>query len=87
MIAAVRDPLKMEAMADKAGLSTDDFVALELQLASFQSVKDFATDVKRALGNRALDRLVCNAAVYLPTDPKPRFTDDGYEMSLQVIRS
>ena len=31
-----------------------------------------------------LDRLVCNAAVYLPTDPKPRFTDDGHEMSLQV---
>ena len=33
---------------------------------------------------RPLDRLVCNAAVYLPADPIPRFTDDGFEMSVGV---
>ena len=58
--------------------------AVELQLASLQSVKDLSKDLKAALGQRGLDRLVCNAAVYLPTDPKPRFTDDGFEMSLGV---
>ena len=74
----------MRAAAEAAGIDPKDFAATELQLASFQSVRDFADDLKRALPGGRLDRLVCNAAVYLPTDPKPRFTDDNYEMSLQV---
>jgi len=84
VVAAVRDPEKMHEAAAKAGLSPSDYAATELQLASFQSVKDFATDLKATLPGGRLDRLVCNAAVYLPTDPVPRFTDDEYEMSLQV---
>jgi len=85
IIAAVRDPAKMHEAAKKAGVPTTSYAAVELQLASLQSVKDFATDLKRAMPTgRGLDRLVCNAAVYLPTDPKPRFTDDGFEMSLGV---
>ena len=83
-IAAVRDPDKMHAAAEKAGIKSTDYRAVELQMASLQSVKDFVLDLKKAIGTRGLDRLVCNAAVYLPTDPKPRFTDDGYEMSLGV---
>lgn len=84
VVCAVREPEKMHEAAAKAGIPRTDYAATELQLASFQSVKDFATDLKKALPRGSLDRLVCNAAVYLPTDPKPRFTDDGYEMSLQV---
>jgi len=84
VICAVREPEKMHAAAAKAGIDRADFAATELQLASFQSVKDLADDLKKALPGGRLDRLVCNAAVYLPTDPKPRFTDDGFEMSLQV---
>jgi len=85
ILAAVRDPAKMDQAAARAGISSKDYKAVELQLASLQSVKDFATDLKKCLPTaRGVDRLVCNAAVYLPTDPKPRFTDDGYEMSLGV---
>ena len=84
VVAAVRDPAKMHAAAEKAGVASTDYAAVELQLASLQSVKDLSKDLKAALGQRGLDRLVCNAAVYLPTDPKPRFTDDGFEMSLGV---
>lgn len=85
IIAAVRDPAKMDEAAKKAGIASTDYQAVELQLASLQSVKDFATDLKRSLpSGRGVDRLVCNAAVYLPTDPNPRFTDDGFEMSLGV---
>ena len=117
----MRDPAKMKAAAEKAGVAATDYAAVELQLASLQSVKDFTKDLKGSLGQRGLDRLVCNAvrlpaaappphhqaaatrdrsppgfrppgrtppwraqAVYLPTDPKPRFTDDGFEMSLGV---
>lgn len=31
---------------------------------------------------RRLDCLVCNAAVYLPTAKEPRYTADGYELSV-----
>ena len=31
---------------------------------------------------RRLDVLVCNAAVYLPTAKEPRYTADGYELSV-----
>ena len=84
VVAAVRDPEKMHQAAEEAGIDRKDYAATELQLASFQSVKDFSEDLLKALPGGKLDRLICNAAVYLPTDPKPRFTDDGYEMSLQV---
>jgi hypothetical protein len=36
VIAAVRDPEKMVEAAEKAGLSDNDYTAMELQLASFQ---------------------------------------------------
>ena len=84
VIAAVREPEKMLAAAEKSGINRKDYAVAELELASLQSVKDLAEDLKESLPGGKLDRLVCNAAVYLPTDPVPRFTDDGYEMSLQV---
>jgi len=84
VVAAVRDPAKMDQEASELGISKKDYTAVELQLASFESVRDFAKDLKSALPRGKLDRLVCNAAVYLPTDPIPRWTDDGFEMSLQV---
>uniref|UniRef100_A0A7S3ET27 Protochlorophyllide reductase n=1 Tax=Haptolina ericina TaxID=156174 RepID=A0A7S3ET27_9EUKA len=49
-----------------------------------QSVKDFVSNLKLFLPARPISHLICNAAVYLPTDPVPSWTDDGYEMSLGV---
>ena len=72
VVAAVRDPAKMHAAAEKLGVASTDYAAVELQLASLQSVKDLTKDLKGALGQRGLDRLVCNA-VRLPTAaPPPR---------------
>ena len=47
-------------------------------------VRDFVKNLKAFKSARPLNHLICNAAVYLPADPKPRFTDDGFEMSLGV---
>ena len=41
VVAAVREPEKMHAAAEKAGISRSDYAAAELQLASFQSAKPF----------------------------------------------
>jgi len=84
VVAAVRDPKKMEAVAKESGIRKSNFVAMKLELASLRSVKDFVTNLKLFLPARPINHLICNAAVYLPTDPKPSWTDDGYEMSLGV---
>jgi len=84
VVAAVRDPKKMDAVAKENGISKSSYVAMKLELASLQSVKDFVTNLKLFLPARPISHLICNAAVYLPTDPEPSWTDDGYEMSLGV---
>jgi len=84
VICAVRDPAKMDAVAKAEGISSNSYTAMKLELASLQSVRDFVKNLKAFKSARPLNHLICNAAVYLPADPKPRFTDDGFEMSLGV---
>ena len=38
----------------------------------------------RIRGDRPIDRLVCNAAVYQPTLAYPKWTVDGHEQQLQI---
>lgn len=57
---------------------------MKLELASLQSVRDFVKNLKAFKSARPLTHLVCNAAVYRPTDPEPAWTDDGFEMSMGV---
>ena len=66
MVCGVRDPEKMQRVADELGLSPDSYAIKYVDLGSFDSVRRFAKDVKALKGGRALDALVCNAAVYLP---------------------
>ena len=86
VIAAVRDPEKMDTLAKDIGLSRTDYVAMKLELASLQSVKDFVRNLRLFMPTRPVNHLICNAAVYRPSDPEPMWTDDGYEMSLGVVR-
>eukprot|EP00930_Biecheleria_cincta_P071190 TRINITY_DN58710_c0_g1_i1.p1 TRINITY_DN58710_c0_g1~~TRINITY_DN58710_c0_g1_i1.p1 ORF type:complete len:459 (-),score=75.07 TRINITY_DN58710_c0_g1_i1:104-1480(-) len=84
IIMACRNPAKMQAAAEEAGIAEESFTILDLDLASMSSVRRFV-EAFRALG-RPLDALVCNAAVYLPNADKlfgsgPQFTEDGYEVS------
>ena len=69
-----------EAAARAAGLPRDSYSVVHLDLASLDSVRAFV-DAFRASGRR-LDALVANAAVYLPTAKEPRFTADGFELSV-----
>jgi len=80
----VRNPDKMDAVASELGLSKNDYVAMKLELASLQSVKDFVKNLRLFLPARPISHLIGNAAVYKPADPEPSWTDDGYEMSLGV---
>jgi protochlorophyllide reductase len=82
VIAAVRDVAKMNAEAERLGISTSKYSALKCDLADFSSVRQFVKDLKQFKGSRPLDTLCCNAAVYRPTDPEPAFSADGFELSM-----
>lgn len=77
---AVRDFSKAVAAAKRLGLPAGSYTVMHLDLASLDSVRQFV-DAFRASGRR-VDALVCNAAVYLPTAKEPRFTADGFELSV-----
>ncbi|XP_076929677.1 protochlorophyllide reductase-like isoform X2 [Bidens hawaiensis] len=80
VIMACRDFLKAERAAKSAGISKDNYTVMHLDLASFDSVRQFVANFKQS--GRPLDVLVCNAAVYQPTAREPTFTADGIELSV-----
>lgn len=82
VVAAVRDVGKMNAVAQEAGISSESYCAMPLELSSLESVREFASSLRSL--EKGFDHLICNAAVYLPADPKPSFTKDGFEMSFGV---
>ncbi|KAK9056967.1 hypothetical protein SSX86_024332 [Deinandra increscens subsp. villosa] len=80
VIMACRDFLKAERAAKSAGMSKENYTVMHLDLASFDSVRQFVANFKQS--GRPLDVLVCNAAVYQPTAKEPTFTADGIELSV-----
>ena len=80
VIMACRNFLKAEKAAKSAGISKENYTVMHLDLASLESVRQFA-DAFRQSG-RPLDVLVCNAAVYFPTAKEPTYTAEGFELSV-----
>ena len=77
---ACRDFSKAELAAKRLGMPKGSYTVMHLDLASLESVRQFVANY-HATGRR-LDALVCNAAIYLPTAKEPRFTADGFEVSV-----
>ena len=73
-----------KAVAKKLKFPENSYTVMKLELASLTSIRDFVANLKAFKSARPLTHLVCNAAVYLPKDPKPSWTDDGFEMSMGV---
>merc|ERR1719162_932283 len=84
IVMACRDIKKGKRVAKEMEMPDGSYSVLKLELASLQSIRDFVANLKAFKSARPLNNLICNAAVYLPTDPKPAFTDDGFEMSMGV---
>jgi len=70
------------AAAKEKGMPDGSYTVMKLELGSLQSVRDFVSNLKAFKSARPLNHLICNAAVYRPTDPEPAWTDDGFEMSM-----
>lgn len=84
VVMACRDVEKGKRVALEKGLPDGSYTVMKLELASLQSVRDFIANLKAFKSARPLNNLICNAAVYRPTDPEPAWTDDGFEMSMGV---
>lgn len=84
VVMACRDVEKGKQVAKEKGLPDGSYTVMKLELANLQSVRDFVKNLKAFKSARPLNHLICNAAVYKPTDPEPAWTDDGFEMSMGV---
>lgn len=84
VIMACRDVEKGKRVAKEMGFPDGSYTVMKLELANLQSVRDFVANLKAFKSARPVNNLICNAAVYKPTDPEPSWTDDGFEMSMGV---
>lgn len=80
VIMACRDFLKAAIAAKSAGMAKENYTIMHLDLSSLDSVRQFVDNFRRS--EMPLDVLVNNAAVYLPTAKEPRFTAEGFELSV-----
>jgi len=80
VVMACRDLAKAQSAARGLGIAAESVSLMEIDLGSLASVRRFAESF-RASG-RALDALVCNAAVYLPLLKEPARSPEGYEISV-----
>lgn len=84
VVMACRNVEKAKEVAKQQGFPEGSYVVMKLELGNLQSVRDFVANLKAFKSARPLNHLICNAAVYRPTDPEPAWTDDGFEMSMGV---
>ena len=82
VVMACRDFSKAQMKAKQLGFPKDSYSIMHLDLASFESIRQFVTNF-RASGRR-VDAFVANAAIYLPTATEPTFTADGFETCVGV---
>jgi len=80
---AARDMEKMRAVAAAEGFSDDLFTPLQVELNSFESVRQFCGELNKAKLNRGIDRLFCNAAVYQP-ETNALWSEDSHPQTMQV---
>eukprot|EP00956_Cyclotella_meneghiniana_P045697 scaffold380863_cov76-Cyclotella_meneghiniana.AAC.1 len=85
VVMAVRDVEKGKRVAKEMNFPDGSYVVMKLELGSLQSVRDFVFNLKAFKSARPVDNLICNAAVYKPTDPEPKWTDDGFEQSMDDL--
>lgn len=85
VVGAVRDIDKMAAVAELDGYDKDkNFTPMEVELNSFESVRNFCSNLKEFKMTKPIDRLVCNAGIYQPTLPYAKWSADGHEQTMQV---
>lgn len=84
VVGAVRDIDKMEAVAEIDGFDPENFTAMECELNSFESVRNFCKNLDEFRMTKPIDRLICNAGIYQPTLDHAKWSMDGHEQTMQT---
>lgn len=84
VVGAVRDLIKMEAVAEIDGFDMSSFTPMECELNSFESVRNFCRELEKFKLSKPIDRLICNAGVYQPSLPYAKWSKDGHEQTMQI---
>jgi len=84
VVGAVRDIDKMETVAELDDFDTNNFTPMEVELNSFDSVREFCNNLKEFSCGKPIDRLICNAGVYQPSLPYAKWSADGHEQTMQI---
>jgi len=80
LILAVRDPQKMETVAQAHQFESDQYEIWQLDLGNLDSVKAFVQRFNES--GQKLNALLCNAATYLPLLKEPARSPQGFEISV-----
>ncbi len=83
VVGGVRDLDKMEAVAEIDGFDMENFTPMHLDLNSFDSVRRFHAELDAFKLSKPVDRLLCNAGVYQPSLPYPKWSEDNHEQTMQ----
>jgi len=84
VIGAVRDMDKMAAVAEVDEFPEEFFTPMQVELASFDSVRDFCKKVDEFRLDKSIDRLICNAGVYQPSLPHAKWSADNIEQTMSI---
>ena len=84
VIGAVRDLEKMESVAEIDEFNMENFTPMYCELNSFESVRTFCNKINEFRMSKPIDRLVCNAGVYQPSLPYPKWSVDNHEQTMQI---
>jgi protochlorophyllide reductase len=75
---------KMEAVMEVDGFDTDNFTPMYCEMNSFDSVRKFCDQLDEFRLGKPIDRLLCNAGVYQPSLPYPKWSVDNHEQTMQI---
>lgn len=84
VVGAVRDLEKMAEVADMDEFPAHSFTPMKVDLNSFDSVRSFVKELEKFKGGKPISRLICNAALYQPSLPDPKWSQDGHEQQMQT---
>lgn len=74
----------MEAVAELDGFDLKSFTPMYCEMNSFESVAQFCDQVNEFRLSKPIDRLICNAGVYQPSLPYPKWSMDQHEQTMQI---
>ncbi len=75
---------KMEAVMEVDGFDPDNFTPMYCEMNSFDSVRKFCDQLDEFRLGKPIDRLLCNAGVYQPSLPDPKWSVDNHEQTMQI---